>query len=171
MREPDTLFAVTAKYSIDTNVILSFLGDSDAEHYPLDVFKPQWEFLERAMKDGRIVGARRVETELERWEERLPPLKAWLDSHKYLFCDVTDAQLAAAKQIVNAFPAYGSNDNYLGDLEVMTLAKARSLTVISLEQKAQQHSKQRPKIPNVSDEFDIPCVNLAGFLRAEGFIS
>ncbi len=61
MAEPHTLFAVTAKYSIDTNVVLSFLGDSDAEHYPIDVFKPQWEFLERAMKDGRIVGARRVE--------------------------------------------------------------------------------------------------------------
>lgn len=169
MTEPDTLFAVTAKYSIDTNVILSFLGDSDAEHYPLDVFKPQWEFLERAMKDGRVVGARRVEIELERWEERLSPLKTWLDGHKYLFCDVTDAQLEAAKQIVNAFPAYALNDNYLGDLEVMTLAKARTLTVISLEQKTQQHSKQRPKIPNVAEEFGIACVNLAGFLRAEGF--
>ena len=52
MREPDTLFAVTAKYSIDTNVILSFLGDSDAEHYPLDVFKPQWE-VPRASDEGR----------------------------------------------------------------------------------------------------------------------
>jgi uncharacterized protein involved in tolerance to divalent cations len=121
------------------------------------------------MKDGRIVGARRVEIELEKWEERLPPLKAWLDGHKYLFCDVTDAQLAAAKQIANAVPAYGWNDNYLGDLEVITFAKARSLTVISLEQRALQHSRQRPKIPNVADEFDIPCVNLDGFLRAEGF--
>lgn len=67
------------------------------------------------------------------------------------------------------YPAYGANENYLGDLEVMTLALARSLTVISLEQKAQQHSKQRPKIPNVADEFGIQCVNLAEFLRAEGF--
>lgn len=82
MAEPDTLFAVTARYSIDTNVILSFLGDSDAEHYPADAFKPQWDFVERAMKNGRIVAARRVETELEKWEQRLPQLKVWLDGHK-----------------------------------------------------------------------------------------
>lgn len=169
MAEPDALFALATKYSIDTNVILSFLGDSDAEHYPLDVFKPQWDFLERAMKDGRVVAARRVETELEKWDERLPQLKAWLDRHKYLFCDVDSAQLASAKRIVNVYPAYGANENYLGDLEVMTLAAARSLTVISLEQRAQQHSKLRPKIPNVATQFGIPCVNLAGFLRAEGF--
>lgn len=166
----ETLFADPAKYSVDTNVIVSFLGDSDSEHYPLDVFKPQWDFLERAMKDGRIVAARRVETELERWEKQIATMTAWLHDHRYLFCDITsDAQLAGAKQIVNAYPAYGTSNNYLGDLEVITLAKARGLTVISLEQKAQQHSKKRPKIPNVCEEFSVGCVTLAGFLRDEGF--
>lgn len=166
----DSLFADPAKYSIDTNVIVSFLGDSDSEHYPLDVFKPQWEFLERAMKDGRIVAARRVETELEKWQKRISTMKAWLHDHKYLFCDIeSDAQLVGAKELVNAYPAYGTSDNYLGDLEVMALAKARDLTVITLEQKAQQHSKKRPKIPNVCEEFSVECVTLAGFLRQEGF--
>lgn len=166
----DFLFADPAKYSIDTNVIVSFLGDSDSEHYPIDVFKPQWEFFERAMKDGRIVAARRVETELEKWEKRIATMKTWLHDHKYMFCDIdSDAQLAGAKQIVNTYPAYGTSDNYLGDLEVITLAKARGLTVITLEQKAQQHSRKRPKIPNVCEEFKVDCVTLAGFLRLEGF--
>lgn len=166
----DTLFADPAKYSIDTNVIVSFLGDSDSEHYPMDVFKPQWEFLERAMKDGRIVAARRVETELEKWEKRIATMRPWLLEHKYLFCEVdSDAQLESAKVLVNTYPAYGSSDNYLGDLEVITLAKARGLTVVTLEQKAQQHSKKRPKIPNVCTEFNVGCVTLAGFLRDEGF--
>lgn len=165
-----TLFGDPAKYSIDTNVIVSFLGDGDSEHYPLDVFKPQWDFLERAMGDGRIVAARRVETELEKWEKRIATMKAWLGNHKYLFCDIdSDAQLAGAKEIVNAYPAYGTSNNYLGDLEVITLAKARGLTVISLEQRAQQHSKRRPKIPNVCADFRVGCVTLAGFLRNEGF--
>lgn len=166
----EALFADPARYSIDTNVIVSFLGDSDSEHYPLDVFKPQWDFLERAMRDGRVVAAMRVETELEKWEKRIAAMKAWLADHKYLFCEIdTDAQLAGAKQIVNAYPSYGTSDNYLGDLEVITLAMARGLTVITLEQKAQQHSKRRPKIPNMCAEFSVGCVTLAGFLRNEGF--
>jgi len=165
-----TLFDAFAKYSIDTNVILSFLREDEAERYPMDVFKPQWDFLHKAIADGRVVAARRVEAELAKWQKTIPTMKAWLSEKKHMFCDVeTDEQLAAAKRIVNAYPAYGSNENYLGDLEVMTLAMARKLTVVSLELKAHQHSNKRPKIPNVCEEFGIGCASLAGFLRAEGF--
>jgi hypothetical protein len=166
------LFADPAEYALDTNVVVSFLGNSDSEHYPMDVFKPQWDFLEAAMKDGRVIAPRVVEAELEKWQQTVTQMKPWLDEHKYLFRDIeSDEQLACAKQIVNAYPAYASSTNYLGDLEVMALAKARSLTVISLEQRATQHSDRRPKIPNICEEFGITWVNLAGFLRAEGFAS
>ena len=166
----NALFADSAKYAIDTNVIVSFLGDSDSEHYPLDVFKPQWDFLESAMRDGRVVAPRVVETELEKWATKVAAVKGWLHDHKYLFHDIeSDSQLDGAKRIVNAYPAYATSANYLGDLEVMAFALARGLTVISLEVKATQHSAKKPKIPNICDEFGIKWVNLAGFLRAEGF--
>jgi hypothetical protein len=164
------LFADSAKYAVDTNVIVSFLGDSDSEHYPLDVFKPQWNFLEAAMKDGRVVAPRIVETELEKWNKNVSAMRGWLHEHRYLFHDImSDDQLAAAKQVVNFYPAYATSVNYLGDLEVMAFAMARGLTVISLEVKATQHSAKKPKIPNICEEFGIQWVNLAGFLRAEGF--
>lgn len=166
----DGLFEDPAKYAIDTNVIVSFLGDSDSEHYPMDVFKPQWDFLEKAMKDGRVVAPAVVADELEKWTKNVPAIKAWLNDHRYLFHDITlDAELTSAKEIVNAFPAYGSSVNYLGDLQVMAFARARGLKVISLELKATQHSAKKPKIPNVCEQFGIDWVSLAGFLRAEGF--
>lgn len=166
----DALFADPARYAIDTNVIVSFLGDGDSEHYPLDVFMPQWEFVESAMKDGRVVAPRVVETELEKWSRNVVAMKRWLHDHRYLFHEIdSDAQLEGAKRIVNTYPAYGTSVNYLGDLEVMAFAMARRLTVISLEVKATQHSVKKPKIPNVCEEFGIQWVNLAGFLRAEGF--
>ena len=166
----DALFADPAKYAIDTNVIVSFLGDSDTEHYPRAVFKPQWDFLEAAMQDGRVVAPRMVELELAKWEKTIPEMKGWLHGHRYLFSDIeSDAQLVGAKRIVNTYPAYATSVNYLGDLEVITLAMARGLTVVSLESKAVQHSARRPKIPNVCQEFGVECVNLSGFLRDEGF--
>lgn len=164
------LFADPAKYVIDTNVIVSFLGDSDSEHYPLDVFKPQWDVLEKAMKDGRVIAPRMVETELDKWHKTVSRMRPWLGEHKYLFRDIeTDEQLAWAKRLVNTYQAYATSVNYLGDLEVMSLAGSRSLTVVSLELRATQHSPRKPKIPNVCEEFGITWVNLAGFLRAEGF--
>lgn len=166
----DGLFEDPAKYAIDTNVIISFLGTADSEHYPLDVFRPQWEFLEAAIKDGRVVAPRIIETELGKWQKRIGVMSGWLHDHRYMFRDLdSDAQLDAAKQIVNAYPAYGADTNYLGDLEVMAFARARGLKVMSLEHKAIQVSARRPKIPNVCEQFGIGWVNLAGFLRDEGF--
>lgn len=167
----EAMFDDLAKYAIDTNVIVSFLGDSDSEHYPMDVFKPQWDFLESAMRDGRVVAPEVVAVELEKWTKNVPTIKTWLNDHSYLFHDIArDVELASAKAIVNAFPAYASSINYLGDLEVMAFARASGLKVISLELKATQHSAKKPKIPNVCDQFGIGWVSLAGFLRAEGFV-
>ena len=163
-----SLFEAEAKYSIDTNVIVSFLGDGDAELYPVDVFGPQWNFLEAAFMDGRVIAARRVETELQKWK-RIDQVDTWLKDHNYVFEDiVSNKQLAAAKEIVNRYPAYGLDMNRLGDLEVMVLAKARGLTVVSLESQ-KQHRADRPKIPSVCQEFGIEHVGFHGFLRAEGF--
>lgn len=156
------------QYSIDTNVIVSFLGDGEAELYPVDVFRPQWDFLEAAFKDGRAVAAKRVATELKKWE-RLDRVKVWLRDHKYAFRDIeSDDQLLAAKEIVNRYPAYGLDMNRLGDLEVMALAKSRGLTVVSLESQ-KQHRPDRPKIPIVCSEFGIEYKSFHDFLRAEGF--
>lgn len=156
------------RYSIDTNVIVSFLGDGEDELYPVDVFGPQWDFLEIAFKDGRVVAAKRVATELKKWE-RIGSMKIWLRDHRYVFRDIEcDAQLSAAKAIVNKYPAYGLDVNRLGDLEVMALAMARGLSVISLES-TKQHRPDRPKIPNVCEEFGIGHFGFHDFLRAEGF--
>jgi hypothetical protein len=122
------------------------------------------------MNDGRVVAPVMVRRELERWVDASFRIGAWLDANALLFRDLDhDKELAAAKRVVNAFPAYGSSQNYLGDLEVISLALAADLTVLSLETRAPQHSPKRPKIPNVCAHFGVPCVNLAGFLRAEGF--
>jgi len=170
MSEQDGLFATEPKYALDSNVVLSFLKTEDDEHYGVDVFAAQWQFLERHMKEGKIIAPRQIEKELDAWADHSDTIKAWLRDHRYLFCDVDDAQLALAKKIINAYPAYGLSSNSLGDLELMTLAGARSLTVLSLEHKrSTQPNRRLPKIPDVCAEYEIDCVSFPGFLRREGF--
>ena len=164
------LIAQDPKYCIDTNVIVSFMRGTDDEHYGADVFPDQWRFLEAHMQQGDIVAPRKVEEELGKWHKTIKAMPAWLTKHQYLFCDIeSDIQLELAKRITCAYEAYALSENYLGDLEVMSLAGARKLTVISLESSKSTPSKSRPKIPDVCKEFGIDCVSLPGFLRREGF--
>ncbi len=169
MTTQDALFDTEQpRYCIDTNVILSFLKGTDDEPYATDVFAPQWAVIERLIAGGVIVAPRQVEHELLNWEKTLPTIRVWVRRRHHMFRDVeTEAQLRSAKRIIGKYPVYGRTVNYLGDLEVMTLADALELTVITMEIQSRQPSPARPKIPDVCKEFAIDCVGVKGFLRRE----
>jgi hypothetical protein len=170
MIDRPTLFAEAPRYCIDTNVVVSFLRGTEDEHYGSDVFAPQWTFLETLMESGAIIAPRRVETELLKWCPSIAALRQWLRRRKSMFRDVeSDGQLASAKKIVNEYPVYGSTENYVGDLEVITLADALQIAVLTLESRKPGGSRGRPKIPDVCAEFRIDCVSVSGFLRREHF--
>lgn len=156
------------RYCLDTNVVVSFLKGTDDEFYGVDIFGEQWALVERLITSGVIVAPRQVERELYMWQRSAPSIHAWAKTFYYMFRSVeTDAQLQIAKKIVSNYPVYGMTQNYLGDLEVMSLAGAVGVAVISLESEVQEQSRRRPKIPNVCKEFGIDCVSVIGFLRRE----
>lgn len=169
MTELEPLFDVDPHYCIDTNVIVSFLSESDDEYYGADIFPDHWRQIESMIASSEIIAPRQVERELEGHAKKRSKVGSWLVRHRYMFRDIQcDEQLQLAKRIVNRYPAYAKTMNYLGDLEVMTLAGALRLKVITLELPEQQSGQKRPKIPNVCREFDIGCMSVAGFLREIG---
>lgn len=162
------LFELEARYCIDTNVIVSFLSESDSEYYGADIFPDHWALIERLITSGDIVAPRRVEHELLGHANQHAKIGTWLARNDHMFRDLdTSADLLFAKRVVNAYSAYARNMNYLGDLEVIALAGARGLAVITLEVPHQQSGARRPKIPNVCDAFDVQCLSVPGFLRKE----
>lgn len=166
MTESDTLFDLDPHYCIDTNVIVSFLSETDDEYYGADIFPDHWRQIESLIASSEIIAPRQVERELEGHASKRAKVGPWLGKHRYMFRDIQcDEQLQLAKQIVNRYPVYSKTVNYLGDLEVMTLAGALRLKVITLELPEQQSGQKRPKIPNVCREFNIDSLSVAGFLR------
>jgi len=156
-----------AKYCIDTNVILNFWNlsaDAD-EPYGKDIFKSQWAAVEEKIKSGEIVAVKAVGEELKRWD--LNDLKRWLRANAAFLVDLDVDQLAAMRPIANKYGIYTQFKNFATDLQIMGLAKARELTVITSESKRATHFSSNPKIPNVCEEFDIKCVSLVGFFRNE----
>lgn len=166
MTEPLTLFTVDPEYCIDTNVIVSFLSETDDEFYGVDIFGEHWRKIETAIASGRIVAPRQVEHELEGHAKKRVKVGPWLRSRGFMFRDVdTDAQLHFAKRVVNKYPVYGRTENFLGDLAVISLAGAMGITVISLEAAVAQSGQKHPKIPNVCAEFGVDCLSVSGFFR------
>ena len=168
MIEQGTLFEVAARYCIDTNVVVSFLKGTDDELYGADVFAPQWTVFERLINAGEIVAPQGVRTELEKWAKKCERIDLWLRRRHHMFRVPTTEQLAWAKRIVNAYPVYGRDLNFLGDLTVISLAGAANLTVITLEYPGLTPSLSRPKIPTSCAEFGIDCTTVPGLLRREG---
>jgi hypothetical protein len=167
MTERASLFELPARYVLDTNVVVAFLLESDDEPYGRDIMPREWDLFEQLIGSGEIVAPRRVEFELHGWDKRIPDMKQWVGAHRHMFRDLTDEQLARAKQIVNAYPDYGSNTNYLGDLEVLSLAWVLNVPVITLERIRPSVTRHQPKIPEVCREFQLGCLSVSGFLRIE----
>lgn len=167
MDDSSALFAFEPRYCIDTNVIVSFMHEDDDEPYGRDAFPEQWNKIEELIGSGDIVAPRRVEFELSKWERQVPELKRWLASRPGVFIDLTTSQLAFAKRVVNDYPDYGSKENYVADLEVISLAAVRGLAVITNERVRPTVAIKSPKIPEVCARYGIECLSVPGFLRKE----
>lgn len=158
------LFDVEPRYCLDTNVIVSFLSSSEDEHYGGGGFGPQWQVFERLITDGLIIAPAQVRLELQRWKDSEPAVAEWV-RHHYMFREATTDQLTWAKRIVNAYPAYARDRNYVGDLMVISLAGALNLTVVTLEHAGATPSRKHPKIPQACSELGVACTTVPGFLR------
>ena len=150
MTEPVGLFEIEPRYCVDTNVLVSFLSESDDEYYGADVFPDHWALIQQLITSGDMVAPRQIESELKGHATKRKNIGPWLRSNSHMFRDLESSdELLLAKRIVNAYSAYARNTNYLGDLELMVLAGHRQLTVVTLETSMQQGGQRRPKIPNV----------------------
>ena len=169
MNRQSSLFEEEPRYSVDTNVIVSFMRRSDDEHYGSDVFAPQWQYIEQLIASRAIIAAHEVGKELRSWCKKIEGLTDWLQVRASMFVEINSDQLASAKKIVKAYPAYGMTQNYLGDLTVMSLADSLGIAVLTLESPTENSGMRRPKIPNVCRELGIECYSVVGFLRRERF--
>lgn len=162
----ESLFDMQPLWCLDTNVVVSFLREDDEEPYSRQVLPEQWRVFERDISTGLIIAPPQVRKELESWCTEISDMRSWLASHTGMFRNLDAAALAAAKQVVNVYPAYASNLNYMGDLCVIAMAASRGLTVISNEKPAKgEPSRTRPKIPDVCAQFGVGSVGVIGYLR------
>ena len=153
-------------YSIDS----SSLMDWQARYYPTDVFAGLIERMDTLIEAKRLFAPALVKEEIG--AVGTVGLIQWTESHKGIFVPTIEV-LAETQAIQDQFTGlrdpraeYEEADAY-----VITLAKMRNGIVVTQETSAAE--KRNPKrthfIPDVCRELGIPCVNLLGLIRREGW--
>lgn len=102
-----------------------------------------------------------------------PGLQAWAKAQKALFLPLTvDVQLAGAAIEANypdLMDPKGVHES--ADAYVIALARLRDGIVVSQETSAAEKHKPKKEhyIPDVCRELGVPCINLLGLMRREGW--
>lgn len=155
--------SLLARYSLDSSFFIDLW--SREGKFPRDIFVGIWEALIEGINKGEVIAPESVREELSDTDEA--PLKRWLSEHGGMFVPLESGQLGPLTEIVRRYPAYANNPRNLADPAVIALAKADGLTVLSSETKVTQQSERNPKIPNVCQEFSVPCLDIQGYCREE----
>ncbi|MEA5463178.1 PIN domain-containing protein [Leptothoe sp. PORK10 BA2] len=138
--------------------------------YP-DNFPSFWQAWDEMVENEIITSVREVKNELE---NRDSPdfIQQWVKEHKTMFEIPGPDALMFIAQIfaIKHFQALISQQARLrgtpvADPFVIAVAKAKSGTGVTEE----RLKPNAAKVPNVCKHFQIPCMNLAGFMAQQGW--
>lgn len=154
-------------YSLDT----SFFMDWQARHYPVDLFVGLEKRIAQMVATGdfRAVGLVREEI----GAVGTPDLVSWATRHKAMFVNLTpEAQIEAAG-IQATYPELMDPKRIHESADAYVIALAMIEKGIVVSQETSVNEKHRPKrtyfIPDVCRTLGVPCINLLGLMRREGW--
>jgi len=152
-------------YVFDTSSIRSL------QHFYPSVFKTIWDGLDGLVQQQNLVSTREVWNELERQNVSADVL-AWAKQNKQIFTTPAAAELQFVAQIFQTkhFQSLiGEQQRLKGmpvaDPFVIACAKIKGGTVVTEE----QLKPKAAKIPNVCAHFNVPCIDLEGFMQQQGW--
>lgn len=157
---------MAAIYSIDT----SSLMDWHDRFFPVDIFVGLASRMDGLAAAGRLVAPALVKEESEKVGSQ--GLKQWTDGHASAFVKTGDL-LTPAQAIQGQFPGLldPKAEFEEADAYVIALAQLRDGIVVTQETPAAEKRNPRRShfIPDVCRDLGIPCINLLGLMRREGW--
>jgi hypothetical protein len=152
-------------YVFDSNSLIDLF-----KHYYPSRFPSLWEKFDALVRSENITSVREVSNEITQRDDRLSD---WTKSNKTLFPISSPNELRIVADIfrISHFQANIRKQERLQGRAVadpFVIAKAKIIKngcVITQE----TLKKNAAKIPNICQAFDIPCLNLEGFMEKEGW--
>lgn len=152
-------------YVFDSNSLIDLF-----KHYYPSRFPSLWEKFDNLVKAGKITSVREVLNEISQRDDRL---SEWTKNNKLLFPVSSPAELGVVADIFlnSHFQANIRKQERLQGKAVadpFVIAKAR--TIIDGCVVTQEILKENAaKIPNICQAFNVPYMNLEGFMEQESW--
>jgi Domain of unknown function (DUF4411) len=145
-------------YVIDTSALL----DGWVRYYPPDVFPSLWSHLEEMVKSGDLLSPDEVLLELGQKDDEI---HKWAKANNTMFVPLDEEIQNATQEILSQFPRLvgAMKDRNRADPFVIALAKVKEAIVVTGERSS--GTRERPRIPNVCDQFKISHCTLLQLIR------
>jgi hypothetical protein len=149
-------------YVIDTSALL----DGWVRYYPPDVFPSLWSHFEAMINSGELLSPDEVLLELGQKDDEI---HKWAKANSAMFVPLDEEVQQATQEILNQFPRLvgAMKDRNRADPFVIALAKVKAATVVTGERSS--GTRERPRIPNVCDQFGISHRTLLQLIRDKGW--
>lgn len=152
------------RFLLDANTYIQ----AKNQYYGMDICPAYWDWLDQQFQLGVIASVHMIGTELREGNDELAD---WVGSRPAHFIKNDDpesqavfAEIAQSVMAGNYNP--GNRDNFLAKADPWIIAKAKSIgaTVVTHEALVAPNTK-KVKIPNICQQFGVPCLNTFQFLR------
>lgn len=153
-------------YLLDANVFI----EAKQRYYSFDLCPGFWEWLDRAHTEGRVASVRRIKDELAGVGDEL---SEWAAERPGFFleadADVATSLTRIATWLSTANYTAAAEAEFLGsaDYYLIAHAHARGHTVVTHE-RPDPARRNRAKIPDVCDVFEVPWTSPFPVLTTEG---
>jgi hypothetical protein len=131
--------------------------------YPPDIAPGYWSALTRLLGEHRLVASEEVRREIEQVED---DLLHWVKTHITYWYPLTDAVQGMVTNVMASHPKLvdARKGRSRADPFVIGTAVAAGATIVTTEEYG---TPKKPKVPMVCDAYEIPCVGVLDFIRAE----
>jgi len=150
-------------YCMDTSALLHAWN----ERYPRDHFPTLWTKLDVLIEGGRIISPEEV---LHEVAKKGDGLNEWCEGRKHLFVPLDEKVMKTTIEILARFERLVDTKKFRqqADPFVIALSIVRGASVVTAETHRRVESKA-PKIPDVCDHYQVPCLSFLDLIRAEGW--
>jgi predicted nucleic acid-binding protein len=149
-------------YSFDTSAILN--GRRDL--FRPTVFPTLWSQIEDAIAAGQIRSVDEVKNELARRDD---DAKQWADAQSDLFVPLELPIQQSATHILQLHEGLVSQGGRRSGADPFVIALAMVRNGIVVTEENARGSLTRPHIPDVCGDLGVPCLNLMGYIEAQGW--
>lgn len=156
-----------AVYCIDTNVLM----DWQARYFPTDVFASLIMKVDGLIAESRFVAPSLVEEELG--AVGTADLTLWSKQRSQVFVPLEEV-FREGLSIQGRFPGLKDPKAEYEEADAFVIALARLRNGVVVTQETSASEKRNPRrthfIPDVCRELGVPCINLLGMIRREGWV-